>query len=177
MHLLWPLAIALSLSISGCGDDPPPAPVDEPSAGPSVADLLATTSEPSSANTEAAAPAETAPAGEANAPDVASTPEAPPPSAGECEAARAKLKAAQEKIDKQRERALLPLQETASKAQVNFESCMIAGKTCTDNASKFKRLLEQRDATAKKVSAVLDKIGAQEAGLFPLSQAVDRSCQ
>jgi len=177
MHHLWPLAIALSLSISACGDDPPPEPASETNAGPSVADLLATTSEPSTANTEAATPAEAPPTGEASASEPEPPAPAPTPSDEECKAAREKLKTAQQRIDKQRERALLPLQNTASKAQVSFENCMTSGKSCTDNASRFKRLLEQRDATAAKVSAVLDKIGAQEAALFPLSQTVDRTCQ
>jgi hypothetical protein len=156
----------------------------ETNAGPSLADLLAATSEPSTANTEAATPPEAPPTGEATTTEPAQPvayrmedAPAPTPNDEECEAARAKMKTSQQRIDKQRERALVPLQNTASKAQVSFENCMTSGKTCTDNGSKFKRLLEQRDATAAKVSAVLDKIGAQEAALFPLSQTIDRVCQ
>ena len=181
MQHLWPLAIVFALSIAACGEDPAPAPAAVPNNGPSVADLLAATSEPTS-------PPESA-AGENDEPPAPAPSEEPPATAGgandapeeapddaACAAARDALKDAQKRLDKARERSLTPLQDAASKAQVSFENCMTAGKTCTDNASKFKSLLAKRDATAERVSAALNKISTQEADLFPLSQAVDRAC-
>ena len=181
MQHLWPLAIVFALTIAACGEDPAPAPAAVPNNGPSVADLLAATSEPTSPPESAAGESDEPPA-PAPAPEPSQTtggandaPAAAPDDAA-CAAARDALKGAQQRLDKARERSLTPLQDAASKAQVSFENCMTAGKTCTDNASKFKSLLAKRDATAERVTAALDKISTQEAELFPLSQAVDRAC-
>ena len=180
MRYAQQLKILALTTFLACGDDPEPVPSSPPASagGPSVADLLAATAEEqkSPQPTEQAAPSPPPNEPEPQAATGENTAQALPPSERDCSEAREKLKAAQGRLDRARERSITPLQEAASTAQIKFENCMVAGKSCTDNASKFKRLLEQRDATAAKVTAALDKISAQEAGLFPLSQAVDRAC-
>jgi hypothetical protein len=171
--------------LTACGgEETEPAPISAPAPAPSaLADLLATTTfetegtddedptppppPPNSAPIPSAAP-QSAPVGSTTDPTG---------SGGDCDEARRALKAAQDRINSQRQRLVLPVEKAQSEAERMFRSCMNAGKSCTDNGNKFKRLLERKKSATARLGQVLDGFSEKEAELYPLSKAIEAACR
>jgi len=168
------VAAAFLVLALACGGGDEPEFADEPSATPSLGDLLGAGPEPTAAPTQELPTLDALPQ---QLPDlVAPTQEEPEPrETPECTQARTDLRGQRETVDARRGREIAAAERSLASGQLAMQNC-IKTSPCNEDAKLMAVAQEREKAAETAYQAAMQRVAQYEAGLFQYEQAVDRAC-